>query len=79
MIYNGMMKSLAKDTTYTLSTAAGRTRIGGSSAQPTGAAIAAHGIYAAASFSELLTDEELLQMGNFMNNYAADMGATMYE
>ncbi|MDM4570276.1 hypothetical protein [Klebsiella michiganensis] len=79
VIYNGMMKSLAKDTTYTLSTAAGRTRIGGSSAQPTGSAIAAHGIYAAASFSELLTDDELLQMGNFMNSYASDMGATMYE
>lgn len=79
VIYNGVLKVLAKDTTYKLATSAGRTRIGGTSAQPTGAAVAAHGIYAAASFSELLTDDELLKMGNFMNSYAADMGATMYE
>ncbi|MGI1953440.1 hypothetical protein ACRRAQ_10425 [Klebsiella pneumoniae] len=79
VIYNGIMKALAKDSTYALSTATGRTRIGGSSAQPTGSAIAAHGIYTAASYSRLLSDTELLQMGNFMNAYAEDMGATMYE
>lgn len=79
VVYNGMIKSIAKDTTYALSTSIGRTRIGGSSAQPTGAAIAAHNIFAAASFSSILSDTDLLQMGSFMNDYAADMGAEMYE
>ncbi|HBT4723567.1 TPA: hypothetical protein MB356_001274 [Klebsiella variicola subsp. variicola] len=79
VIYNGIMKALPKDTTYQLSATTGRTRIGGSSAQPTGGAIAAPTIYAAASFPRLLTDDELMQMADFMNGYAADMGAVMYE
>ena len=80
VVYNGVLKLLAKDTTYQLSNSAtGRTRVGGTSAQPTGAAVASHRIYAAASFPVLLSDDDVLQLGMFFNDYAKRLGATMYE
>ncbi|RLM12564.1 hypothetical protein BIY27_11410 [Gibbsiella quercinecans] len=77
VIYGGKMVT-NKTYAYPLSKTTGRTRVGGSSLQPDGNQTSQR-VLAGASFPRLLTDDELLTMGNYLNDYAADMGAVMYE